>query len=69
MIDIIHDTFDSNQRRLNNLVGVYENLRDNNQGRAITSHVEILRATVVLTHSTMEDFLRNLQNWKMPSKM
>ncbi|MCT8341260.1 HEPN domain-containing protein [Flavobacteriaceae bacterium TK19130] len=66
MIAEITDTFDSNHRRLNNLISLYDSLRTANQGRASTAHLEILRASVVLTHSTMEDFIRSLQLWKIP---
>ncbi len=62
----ITDTFDSNYKRLINLVTLYESLRSANQGRSSTQQLELLRATVVFTHSTLEDFLRNLQAWKIP---
>lgn len=62
----ITDTFDSNYKRLTNLVTLYESLRSANPGRSSTQQLELLRATVVFTHSTLEDFLRNLQVWKIP---
>ncbi len=47
-------------------MSLYEGLKTANQGRSSTSHLELLRATVVLAHSTLEDFIRSLQSWKMP---
>ncbi|WP_148214270.1 HEPN domain-containing protein [Robiginitalea biformata] len=38
-----------------------------NRGRKSTSQLELLRATVVFAHSTLEDFMRSIQAWKMPS--
>ena len=66
MILEISNTFESNYTRLTNLISLYESLKTANKGRRNTSQVELLRATVVFAHSTLEDFMRSLQSWKMP---
>ena len=60
-------TFDKNFLRLNNLIGLYKSL-PGGQGRKPTNSLDILRATTVLAHSTLEDYLRNLLNWKLPDQ-
>ena len=59
-------TFDSNIRRINQLLILYDVLAAGS-GRKSTYHLEILRASVVFLHSTMEDYLRSLLSWKLPS--
>lgn len=59
--------FESNFTRLNNLMFLYESLRPANAGRPNTSQLELLRATVVFAHSTLEDFIRNIQLLKLPT--
>lgn len=58
--------FDGNIRRINRLLALYTELAAG-RGRKSTHQLEILRASVVLLHSTMEDYLRNLLKWKLPS--
>ncbi len=36
------------------------------QGRKPANSLDILRATTVLTHATLEDYLRNLLQWRLP---
>jgi len=36
------------------------------KGRKPTNSLDILRATTVLAHSTLEDYLRSLLRWKLP---
>lgn len=62
----ITSMFDNNFERLNNLLYLYESL-PKNKGRKTISSADILRATVVMMHSTLEDFLRNVLLWKLPS--
>ena len=38
------------------------------KGRKPTNSLDILRATTVLAHSTLEDYLRNLLNWRLPQQ-
>jgi len=66
MINKIVNTFEANFTRLQNLLKMYHSLGGGNPGRSNTSQLELLRATVVLTHSTLEDFLRSLEIWKIP---
>lgn len=64
MIEDIMYTFDKNFLRLNNLITLYKSL-STGKGRKPTNSLDILRATTVLAHSTLEDYLRNLLNWKL----
>jgi len=66
MIDNVVSTFDANFNRLQNLISMYHTLGGGNPGRSNASQLELLRATVVLTHSTLEDFLRSMEIWKIP---
>lgn len=60
-------TFDKNFLRLNNLISLYKTLSAG-KGRKPTNSLDILRATTVLAHSTLEDYLRNLLIWKLPQQ-
>lgn len=66
MIDDIILVFDGNIRRINHLLRLYADLAIG-RGRKTTYDLEILRACVVLLHSTLEDYLRNILKWKLPS--
>jgi RiboL-PSP-HEPN len=65
MIEDIMFTFDKNFLRLDNLISLYKSL-STGKGRKPTNSLDILRAITVLAHSTLEDYLRNLLNWKLP---
>lgn len=65
MIEDVMLVFDGNIRRINRLLVLYSDLAAG-PGRKSTYQLEILRASVVLLHSTMEDYLRNLLKWKLP---
>lgn len=67
MISEITDTFDSNIGRVNNLISLYRSITVG-PGRKPTNSSDLLRATVVILHSTLEDFLRNLLVWKLPDQ-
>lgn len=60
-------TFEKNFLRLKNLIELYKSI-STGQGRKPTNSLDILRATTVLAHSTLEDYLRNLLLWKLPSE-
>ena len=60
-------TFDKNFLRLSNLISLYKTL-STGKGRKPTNSLDILRATTVLAHSTLEDYLRNLLIWKLPQQ-
>jgi hypothetical protein len=66
MLDNIMLIYDKNFGRLNNLITLYSNI-STGRGRKPTSNLDLLRATIVLIHSTLEDFLRSLMIWKMPN--
>lgn len=65
MFEDIMFTFDKNFLRLNNLIGLYKSL-STGSGRRPTNSLDVLRATSVLAHSTLEDYLRNLLMWRLP---
>ncbi len=67
MIEDIMYTFDKNFLRLNNLIALYKDLSQG-QGRKPTNLLDILRSTTVLAHATLEDYLRNLLSWKLPTE-
>jgi hypothetical protein len=66
MIDNIMYTFDKNFDRINNLLTLYEGT-SKGKGRKATHNLDLLRATTVFVHSTLEDYLRNVMIWKLPS--
>jgi hypothetical protein len=66
MLDDIMLIFDRNIGRISNLINLYKTLTQG-RGRKPAHSLDILRATVVLLHSTLEDYLRNLQRWKLPT--
>lgn len=68
MIDKIIETFELNIGRLHNLLKIYRSIGGANPGRTNTAQTELLRAMVVLIHSTLEDFLRSLETWRLPSQ-
>lgn len=65
MIFEISNTFDYNLERVDNLLNVYK-AATNGPGRKHTHSSDVLRASVVLLHATLEDYLRNLLLWKLP---
>lgn len=60
-------TYDKNVSRLNNLIKLYEDITVSTSGRKVIE-LDLLRATVVFTHSTMEDLLRSIMEYRMPSQ-
>jgi hypothetical protein len=67
LADIIRERFEENLDRIRNLVGVYTSNAGIGQGRRTVSDTDILRAAVVLLHATLEDLLRSLAEWKLPT--
>jgi len=55
-----------NLDRVRALVATYTSLRGAGQGRRNVQQSDVLRAAVVFLHATLEDFLRSLQQWKLP---
>jgi hypothetical protein len=65
--DEIQNRLDDNLNRVRNLVGVYASYSGRGQGRRPVQDTDILRAAVVLLHASLEDLLRSLAEWKLPS--
>ena len=60
--------FHQNNGRVSNLIAVYETSQSNRrQGRRDAKSADTLRAAVVFLHSALEEVLRNLFLWKLPS--
>ncbi|MBB2144165.1 hypothetical protein GM921_01595 [Pedobacter sp. LMG 31464] len=66
MLDDIMFIYDKNYGRTISLINLYTSQTSVRRGRRTTEQLDLLRVTVVLLHATMEDFLRNLMNWKLP---
>lgn len=64
MLEDIVFLFDKNFRRANSLIELYLSLPK--KGYSVYARSDLLRVTIVMLHSTLEDFLRNLLNWKLP---
>jgi hypothetical protein len=65
--DQLKSTAADNLARARNLVAIYEtHLLGTGKGRRPVSSSDILRAAVVFLHASLEDFLRNLAEWKIP---
>lgn len=64
----IESRFDQNISRVRNLVDLYsEYLMGDGPGRRGHSKTDVLRAAVVMLHASMEDLLRSIAYWKLPS--
>jgi len=68
MKDKLRQTLDANLARVESLVSSYESHPDaRGRGRKDTAVLDILRAAVVLLHASLEDLLRGIAEWKLPS--
>ncbi len=64
----ISDRFDLNIARVRNLVSIYRTqLSGPGKGRRGHQESDVLRAALVLLHASMEDVLRSLAYWKLPT--
>lgn len=64
----ISQRFDRNIARVKNLVSIYRTqLARAGQGRRSHQETDVLRAAVVLLHAALEDVLRSLAYWKLPT--
>ena len=64
----ITDRFALNIARVKNLVSIYRNqLSGPGQGRRGHQQTDVLRAATVLLHASVEDVLRSLAYWKLPT--
>lgn len=66
MLDDILYIYDKNFGRSNSLLKLYKDLTKGKKGRRPVAYIDLLRVTVVMLHSTLEDFLRNLLTWRLP---
>lgn len=68
MKERIEERVAQNIARVINLVNIYEtHLAGNGSGRRGHATTDVLRSAVVLLHATVEDLLRSLAYWKLPS--
>ena len=68
MLDDIRNNLAENLARVENLVLTYESHPDaQGPGRKSAELLDILRAAVVLLHASLEDMLRALARWRLPT--
>jgi len=68
MKQTIQQRITENLLRVRNLVFIYTtHLAGTGRGRRGAHQTDVLRSTVVLLHASLEDFLRSLAYWKLPS--
>jgi hypothetical protein len=65
--DELYDRFQDNLDRVRGLVESYDSSGRRGSGRRSVKETDLLRAAVVFLHATLEDLLRGLCEWKMPS--
>ena len=68
----IEDRFSLNIKRVKNLVAIYSHRlsgpgKGTGKGRRGHQETDVLRAATVLLHASLEDVLRSLAYWKLPS--
>ncbi len=63
----IVDRFAHNMTRVRNLVTLYQNMSGPGVGRRPVHATDVLRSAVVLLHASLEDVLRSVAVWKLPS--
>lgn len=66
MKEEILDTFTTNIGRVKNLLTIYCEQSGEGRGRRGVDDTDLLRATVVFLHATLEEFLRGIERWKLP---
>lgn len=66
MYDFTLGEFNENLARVDNLIKAYRELEDNDIGD-IQVRKDILRASVVLLHSSLEEVIRNLYVYRLPA--
>jgi hypothetical protein len=62
----IENRFNGNLQRVDHLAALYNTLTTGAERRPVNTS-DILRSAVVFLHATLEDFLRSLLEWKLPS--
>lgn len=63
----IEDRFRRNVARVRHLVDSYGRLAGAGQGRRPVNTSDLLRAATVFLHATLEDLLRSIEMWRLPS--
>ncbi len=63
----IETRFRANLERIVALMDLYATMVPTGQGRKPIPVADLLRAAVVLLHATLEDLLRSLGEWKLPT--
>lgn len=63
----IRSRFNLNIQRVRRLVSVYGDRSGKGKGRRPVSDADLLRAATVFLHATLEDFLRSIARWRLPS--
>lgn len=66
MLDTIVVRFRDNLARVENLLRLYEDAHGQGRGRRSVQANDLLRATTVFLHATLEDFLRSVARWRLP---
>lgn len=67
MIEQINQTLTSNLERVENLIATYEAQPDvAGRGRKSAQVLDLLHASVVFLHASLEDMLRSIAYWKLP---
>ena len=70
----LKERFDGNLARVKNLADIYENKlvetrpTGGGQGRRPVNSTDILRASVVFLHATLEEFIRGILEWRLPEQ-
>lgn len=67
MKDHILESARLNLDRVRNLVAIYQKVTGEGPGRRGMEDTDLLRAAVVFLHATLEEFLRELERWKLPA--
>jgi hypothetical protein len=63
----IEQRFEATVARVENLITLYENSAGSGSGRRPVNSSDILRAAVVMLHSSLEEVFRGIAEWKYPS--
>ena len=64
----IEERLERNLSRVRKLINVYQNsLAGSGQGRRGHAQTDVLRAATVFLHATMEDLVRSVAYWKLPT--
>jgi hypothetical protein len=67
VLDQIIDRFFRNINRVDHLLGLFGRLDNQIAGRRPVNSTDVLRAAVILLHASLEDFLRSLGKWLLPT--